>query len=192
MITTFIQSVENRPIWEQMRVLLEASDIGTDYTRLVQPQGGHWRDHFLGVLREMQDATTEYVVRFEDDCVGINKHIKHNLLTWPALKAGNFGAGWGYRPGNIAGSHDRWWYGAVPGSLCTLFKTEDMPKILDFCARANLPQDFGMSEAVAAFGREVCIHGPSLVQHEMSVKSAFGHVHGPDSTSRCYDPIWKR
>ncbi len=192
MLTTFIQSVENRPVWEEMRVLLEDSDIGTEYTRLVQKPNSDWRSHFLSVLREMQDAPTEYVVRFEDDCVGVNKHIKHNLLTWPALKESIFGAGWGYRPGNISGSHDRWWFGGVPGSLCTLFRTEDVPKILDFCSKANIPQDLAMSQAVASLHREVCIHGPSLVQHSMGVKSSFGHVHGPDSTSSCYDPTWKR
>jgi hypothetical protein len=192
MLTTFIQSVENRPVWDQMKVELEASDIGTSYTRLVQKETGHWREHFLSVLCEMRDARTEYVVRFEDDCTSVNRHIKHNLLTWPALKEPAFGVGWGYRPGNITGSHERWWFGGVPGSLCTIFRTEDMPQVLDFCTNCNLPQDLAMSQAVAAIRREVCIHGPSLVQHSMGVKSAFGHTHGPDGTSHCFDGDWKR
>lgn len=175
-----------------MKPLLEASDIREDYTRIVQKPHEDWKTNFLNVLIAMQHSRCEYVVRFEDDCVGVNKHIKHNLLTWPAIKDSSFGAGWGYHPGNIPGSHDRWHFGGLPGSLCTLFRTADIPYILDYCRRANVPQDIAMSEAVGAMKRQICVHGPSLVQHAIGTKSAFGHVHGADATSRCFDPDWKR
>lgn len=191
-LEVFIQSVEGRPIWEKMRVLLEASDVGKDYTRLSQQAGTQWKEHFLSVLDAMKDSTSEFVVRFEDDCVGVNKHIRHNLLSWPALSDPNLGSGWGYHPGNIPRSDDIWHYGALPGSLCTLFRTEDMPRIIDFCMKSNQPQDIAMSQAVASIRKRICIHGPSLVQHEIGVKSAMGNVHGSGATSRCYDENWKR
>lgn len=192
-LTVFIQSVEGRPVWDQvMRPLLEASDIGKDYTRLTQKRGADWKTHFLNVLCEMSLAKTEYVVRFEDDCVGVNKHIKHNLLTWPVLKEANFGVGWGYRPGYIPGWNDKWWFGGLAGSLCTIFRTADMPAVIDYCSNCNLPQDIAMSQAVSSMRREVCIHGPSLVEHAIGTPSEFGNRHGCDSTSGRFMPDWKR
>lgn len=59
------------------------------------PDGMERCRFFRTVLVKMAEAPTDYVIRCEDD-IFVNKHILHNLLSWPALSEPTFGCGWLY------------------------------------------------------------------------------------------------
>ena len=195
-LTTFIQAVPGRPCWEKMRERLESSDIGRNYTLYYHPPGLSMHDNFVRLLRRMSRAPTEYVLRLEDDCSDVNLHITHNLLTWPALQDPAFGVGWGIHTGGSARKYqDSWKDKPIHASLCTLFRTLDLPEIIAHVSESRLPQDIAIGDAVLRMRKRICIHGPSLVENDISVPSVVGSTghNVVNHTSRgSFDREWRR
>lgn len=194
-LAVFVQHVPGRPAWDHMRTCLEESDVGKKYSLHHQPPGMPIRENFLHLLRRMSRAETPYVLRLEDDCSAINRHIVHNLLSWPALHDHRFGVGWGIRLGGGRRLGDRWHNGVLHASLCTLFLTSDLPEIIRLVERGNEPQDLALTRAVFDMGKQVCIHGPSLVENNIHVPSVVGSVgHTPRDHTSCgtFDLNWRR
>lgn len=170
-----------------------------DYEILVQEEGTNPRTHFLNVLQKLTEADTDLVLRLEDDCFEINHHIKHNLLTWPAVHEHRFGVGWGFRPGGRA--NHAWHRGELHGSLCTLFWRKDLPWIIDAVDQwfyknptgAILPQDTALSQVVTHAGKHIALHNPSLVENNVHIPSTLGNLSLHHHTSgRTFKKEWRR
>lgn len=194
-----IQAMPGRPELDVMRKELELSDIGTDYEVMYQGEKTPPKEHFLNVMRRLSEFDSEYVVRLEDDCYKVNRHIKHNLLTWRALKDWRFGVGWGFRPGGSRPRNKEWHQGRYHASLCTIFRRDMVPEIIKGCEKwfdfdkSPLPQDIAITMAVYEMGKQTAIHGPSLVENNIHAKSTLSHLNGPEHTSGgTFNALWKR
>lgn len=192
-ISVVVQSVEGRTVWERMRNAVEATDIGTNYERMVHPAGMRIDTFFLSTLERLAQADTELVLRFEDDVVFLNDHIAYNAITWPALNDPRFGVGWLLASGGATASFvDRYIYGQYGqdvwstefthcSSAC-LFWRKDLPAIIEGCREwfeknpgCERQLDRALCAAVVRMQREICLHAPSLVDHDASVESTLGH-----------------
>jgi len=194
-----VQAVEGRDTIPKMTEELRLSDVSA-VEFMYQPPDKTPREHFLGVLRRLQEADTDLVLRLEDDCAEINRHLQHNLLTWPETRDPHFGAGWGFRPGGCIPFHQRWhpsW--RLHGSLCTLFRRQDLAWLLEGCQEwferdpAPLPQDLALSYAVWARRKKIALHTPSLVENNIHRTSTLGHRNLHHHTSAgTFSPNWRR
>lgn len=198
-LAVVIQAMPDRPELEVMRRELELSDIGTDYEVMFQPPDLDPKVHFINVLKRLSEADTEYVLRLEDDCFKVNSHIKHNLLTWRALKDWKFGVGWGFRPGGSLPANKEWHKGRYHASLCTIFRRDMLPEIIRGCEKwfefdkSPLPQDIAITMAVYEMGKQTAIHGPSLVENNIHAKSTLDHLNRPEHTSGgTFNREWRR
>lgn len=177
-ITTFVQSVPNRPKWPVTLDSIHASDIGTDFYISLQPPDLTPRQHFLRLLRWMADAPTPYVLRLEDDAI-VNRHILANIRSWPALDDPRFGAGWLFCPLDrpYGGLWDR---SELHGSVGVVLPTEDIPRLIPRVERwfeeheRRLSQDIALSRAVWLSGKRLFLHRPALVDHQGGGKSSTG------------------
>ncbi len=206
-VEVFIQTLAPRA--EVCRVLqdsLEASDWGSEYQLCVQRPEHDVVKHFFRVLEEMRDASADLVVRLEDDAL-VGKHFRHNLLTWPALHAPDFGAGWGYSPPlNV---HDVYYKRRcdnpvrgrmyIPGCVAMVFWRKDMDWVIEGCRKwfeqhGGDAMDFAICEAVRLAGKLNYLADPALAEHRHQVLSALGHQHkGSTSTTLgIYRHDWKR
>ncbi len=202
----FVQSHAGRdPVLKELRASLEASDIGTDYLVMMHPPARTVVEHFLDVLRAMRDADTELVLRLEDDAV-VNRHVRHNLTTWPAIHRPDFGAGWAMSPPL---SVLDWIYRKrvrnpsrrrlIPICAAVMFWRRDMDWILAGCERwfaihGGNAMDFAISAAVHDKGKGNYLHDPCVADHRISgVVSTLAHNHKSCSTAAgAYKPDWKR
>lgn len=196
-VTVVVQGVPDRGLaWERSRESIEASDIGTDYMLMLNPEGVNPRQHFLNVMQRLADAPTEWVLRLEDDAI-VNRHIVHNLRTWPALTAPDFGCGWGFFNGHQQGP----WKGPeLHGSLATLFRRAHLPAVMAGCKKwfaahkGRLSQDLAMSRTVWDLGKRLYLHQPPLVEHPIDTPSTLGHLHNraAHTTRGRFQLEWKR
>jgi hypothetical protein len=60
---------------------LEASDVGKGYEVRRQPEESGCVDYFIATMREIC-GSYKWVLRIEDDTI-VNRHLLHNVLTWP-------------------------------------------------------------------------------------------------------------
>lgn len=169
-----MQSVEGRTAWEKSKTLIEQSDIGVDYERLLHAEGETINEFFVRILRRMFSSGHEICVRFEDDLWGVNRSIRHNIETWPALKEARFGCGWLMAPGGMARD---WMRGRLHCSVGIVLLRKDILEVADRVAAMDLPQDIALSQAVADMGRDIAIHRPSLVSHDIMAESLVGNRH---------------
>lgn len=191
---------------------VEASDIGHDYEVAMHPAGMSLNDFFYAVLKRMSEATTEYVIRLEDDAL-VNRHILHNVLSWPAVQDPEFGGGWLFVPHGLMGPS---WFSAhrmtkngemyrtkfpLHSSVGYMFKTETLPKIIeamhtyDDDKRYNGGMmDFGVSLAIEKLGLKLFLHVPSLVEHNLKIPSAMQHTYdsGTATAGGLFKPDWRR
>lgn len=191
-ITVIVQSVPGRPSWRETRLSIEASDIGERYKLAQQQPNVAMRDHFLGLLDRAASARTPWVLRLEDDVL-VNRHIISNLESWPAKNEPRFGIGWLFDPGGTTRTvhdrmyqrpgKDRWHRGKLHCSQGVLMRTEDIPELRKRCAAwfdeqkdPGGRQDIALSESVMAMGREICVHGPPLVEHLVNYQSTLGNA----------------
>lgn len=187
-----------RPGFERCKKAIESSDIGTDYTCVMQRPGDSVFEHFLHVLDCMGQSDTELVVRLEDD-IDVNRHFVHNVTTWPTLHDARFGIGWLFDPGGRTyTTHDRmyqrpptkefWEYNTLAYSLAGVMWRRDIPVIRDSCARwyekhGGDAQDIALSVATRALGKLLAVHAPSLVEHLLDMPSTLKHQHNRHATS---------
>jgi hypothetical protein len=191
-LQTFVQTVpgRERALAHTMH-WLRRSDLSEPPRVLEHPHGITVRAFLLMILREMAECDAELVVRFEDD-VTVSAHIEANVLSWPELHDARFGAGWLFaaagartiidyayqRPGT-----SRWEQRWVHGSCAVLFWRHQLPAIIEAVERivereppSYCGQDKLIGEAVFATGKQLCVHVPSLVEHELSLGSSLGHA----------------
>ena len=213
-ISCFVQSIE-RPEWELTRLSLEASDIGTNYQRVLHPKHLDLRGFMLHLFEVMEkESDSKYVIRFEDD-VFVNKHILHNVRTWPALSDARFGLGWLFNP---AGEYtertvldriykrpgkDAWYKGDDPvkriwRSFGVLFLRSDLAYVRDYMdhwfERNRVDFfDLAFAPAIAATGRWTCVHSPSLVERNVLSTTNLNHAYDEnDESGGTFMSDWKR
>lgn len=195
---TAVQSAPGRASWPATRASILGSDIGMDYVALINPADIGPREHFLNVLDFLAAAQTSLVLRLEDDVL-VNKYITHNVKNWEAVNEPDFGVGWLFSPIAWAG---RWPRCELNGSMGLLFKTKDVPEIMDG-ARQWLDEhpsqkgqphdDLAVAHAVWRMGKRIYIHDPPLVEHRIDVPSSIGNVHTAASatTQGRFDLYWR-
>lgn len=189
-----------RPGLERVRASIEASDIGTNYQLLFQPPELNIREHFSDAWRRGAATGADLILRLEDD-VEVNRHILYNLATWEAVDDQRFGVGWAFDPGGMTRTtfdrrwghsprKDRWFNHSLAYSQAVVLRAQDVDWVLAGCQRwfsqhPNSPceQDTALSEAVAAAGKYVAIHAPSLTEHLIDMPSQLGHKHRFDKNS---------
>jgi hypothetical protein len=201
-----VQSVEGRPEWDVTKQQIEASDIGTDYTRFLHAKGETVTEFLIRVLDEMYATDADLCVRFEDDLSGVNKHIRFNIETWPALIDSRFGIGWLMTPGGYDEGHkwDHWWRGPLHMSQGVVMWRKDIPAIRQGCLDywKTLPpeetrtlMDVALSDAVdKVLDKHLVATCPSLVRHNPHSKSILGSPIHPqhDTDFGSYRENWRR
>jgi hypothetical protein len=202
----FVQSHAGRePVLNGLRSSLEASDVGIEYTVMMHPPGHTVVEHFLAVLAAMRDADTDLVLRLEDDAV-VNRHVRHNLTTWPAIHRPDFGAGWAMSPPL---SVLDWIYRKrvrnpsrkrlIPVCAAVMFWRRDMEWVIAGCERwfahhGGNAMDFAMSAAVHDEKKQNYLHDPCVADHRvLGIASTLSHTHKSSSTAAgAYNQNWKR
>lgn len=179
------------------------SDLKVSTTLVQQPNVNPWQ-HFFDVLDAMCAADADYVIRLEDDAI-INRHLRHNCLTWPAAHRPRFGAGWLYsapRSSQDFTHHDRkprFRGSRLEGCVAVLFKrltlVELLPRMRAWAKQnpAGYCYDFAISIPILDSGYEIWLHRPVIAEHNRHLKSAFGHVILPSHhTQGAFKPNWRR
>lgn len=210
-VTVVVQGAPGRErAWGRSRTSIERSDIGTEYERLVHPEGLTGMQYFLSVLRRMAEAPTPLVLRLEDDAL-VNTYIRHNCGTWGAVRDARFGAGWLLTPGGVpildyiyqrhADRSERWWDREhLHASVGVLLRTETIPALVGHIEAHPRPpngrsigQDMALSSAVYHAGKRIALHSPSLVEHPVG-QSSLGHWAHPrhDTSNGTFRPAWRR
>lgn len=202
----FVQTHSGRgEVLGGLRASLEASDVGAAYEVIVHPPGVTVVEHFMGVLRAMRDSDTDLVLRLEDDAL-VNRHLRHNLTTWPAIYAANFGAGWAMSPPlNVLDwiyqnrVHNPARKRLIPVCVAVMFWRKDMDWIIDGCEgwfsrHGGDAMDFAMSTAVHDRPKKNYLHVPCLAEHRIvGVPSTLRHHHKSIETAAgLYKEHWKR
>jgi len=108
-VKVWVHTCEKRVGTECLERTLQSireSDVGEDFEVCVNVPHETWsrtlRDQYMDpwwkdtLLRKSKESTAGgkrgYVLRFEDDVI-VNRHILHNVKTWPALDEPKFGVG---------------------------------------------------------------------------------------------------
>ena len=208
---------------EQTLRSLRESDIGDEFevclgppasTHTVAEMNQWWMDTLLRKATEStSDGGRGYVVRFEDDII-VNRHILHNVKTWPALGQANFGMG------DLFNADSYWperydpmlWRVRGPeaiqrleldqqGGQGQLFASAALPKIMKKVERAGDlgggkfgAYDFVVSRACNYAGFGYYAHLPSLVNcHDGCKVRSDGVAHDVGHYSdKNFDLNWKR
>lgn len=195
-VSTYVQSVPNRPQWPETLKSIRASDVGTDFYRSVQPRHLSARDHFLDLLRRMARDSADLVLRLEDDCV-VNKSILHNVATCPHWRDHRCGALWLFCP--LDRPYDGLWdRSELHGSVGVALRPRDIPHLIPRVRRwfeennRPLSQDIALSRAVWLSGKRVFLHQPALVDHQEG-PSAVGNDDNPAvRVGAGFDGEWRR
>lgn len=205
-ISTFVLSAPGRAATtEKCLQSLRESDIGSDYAVCTQAPGQEPLDHWSKTFLSMADAPTPLVLMLEDDCL-TNKHVLHNIRSWPWIHDAEFGAGWLYSPAGYKHGTDAWytnkyireWY----GSVACLYWRKDLSTIHDVALNwmregpraPNRMWDCAVSWAVRSLGKKIRQHGPPLFEHMYLEPSAFGHKNNrkTHSTHGTFDADFRR
>lgn len=202
----FIQSHAGRTsVLQGLRNSLESSDVGAGYQVLLHPPKQTVVEHFLNVLRAMRDSDSDLVLRLEDDAL-VNRHLLHNLTTWPAIHRPDFGAGWAMSPPL---SVLDWIYRKrvdnpsrkrlIPICVAVMFWRKDLDWVIDGCSswfakHGGDAMDFAMSNAVHERRLMNYLHDPCLAEHRIhGVPSTLRHHHKSSETAAgAYQEAWKR
>lgn len=205
MIGVYIQTVPGREaVLAGLEQSLQQSDVGRDYTVLQHQPGETVAEFFVRLLRTMSGSHRKLVLRLEDDAL-VNRHLVHNCTTWEMARQDDFGVGWLYSPPMSVLDYiyqrrvnNPWRKRLVCGCVGTLFRTADLPWIIEGCERwfaqkGGDAMDFAISSAVYDAGRLLYLHDPPIVEHRTEVKSSLGHAIWPEhSTCGTFRPEWRR
>jgi len=197
-VTVLVMAAPRRgAVSDRCRASIEASDIGTNYEWHEHPAGVTVLAHYRAVMERARTATTRLVLFLEDDAL-VNRHIVENVTTWTDVADPRFGVGWLINPGGAAFSIIDYIYGrrhdgrgrwlrrpSLHCSVGLLFRRDDLPELLRHvyswrdALGGTLPHtDIAVSHAIRTMGRRICVHVPSLVEHQFS-PSLLGHHHHP-------------
>lgn len=197
-----VQAVPGRKELERTKQLIEASDIGSDYTVFFHGPDETAREFFLRVLREMEKSGCELCVRFEDDLTGVNRNIRHNIESWPAILDQRFVVGWLLTPGGYRReeTRDRWHNKLQHMAQGNVFRRCDLPQIISHVEEfwgvnpSGFTPDLAISYASGKMGGFNCLHNPSLVRHDPRGNSILGNWHHPRNDDDCgsFSEDWKR
>jgi hypothetical protein len=203
----------DKTIWS-----IRKSDVGDDFVTIEHEPGLSraeiivwWQAELLRLCDEAERAGKRWLLRFEDDVL-VNRHIMHNVCSWPALLESSFGMGtlflWdelakdsnclGRSPSGLLYRRKH----ECPGSQCQLISTKILRRIVpQFDAlRAHYwpnARGFAMdgcpSAAIWRRGLLVYIHEPSLVTcHDEGSASAQGNTPKSALVASSFDPYWIR
>lgn len=180
---------------------IEASDL-SGVVRFDHPPGKTARAHVISMLSTLAEASNgeSLILILEDDLL-VNRHIRHNVLTWQAPHNLRFGAGWLYRNGGLYnGGADLWSPNAeVDGGCATLWWGRTLraaiPLLEEWFAAHEGPlgHDSGLAWAVYRMGLRICFHAPPLVEHRIDAPSLIGNPHTEWHTTRgSFRSDWRR
>lgn len=207
MISCFLQTCPQRRLDRLPTIQsLQQSDVGDRFTVVEHPDGVGLHAFFGTFLEAMAAAKTDYVIRFEDDVL-VNRHILHNVVTWPALADPLFGAGWLFVPEIAFGvaKHVRSSRGIkyrntpeMWAALAIVLPTKLVPLCLDELKQTvKADQDLVISRAVWKAGKRCFFHEPVLAENRDPV-SAVGTRYPRGTTKkhlfagRLFSADWKR
>jgi len=205
LLTVVIQAMPGRPALQKTLASIRESDL-PEPTILYQPPDLTPVEFFLSVLDWMAAAPTELVLRLEDDVL-VNRHILHNIQTWEAVHDPRFGLGWLYDPGGSTrtvhdvmyhrASEDRWHSGPLHGAQAVLAWTRDMPTVRrqagEYTAVHGLVFDVALAAPLPLLGKAVCIHAPSLAEHQFGQSTLGNYQHYIyDTSNGTFDLDWRR
>jgi len=215
-----------REKWGPLLDSIEQSDIKNRnvdpyFDLAIEPKGAsnfEKRLHYLSLLcRNARKAP--YVLRLEDDII-VNKHILHNLCTWPALDDPSFGMGLAFvnhllyelpqSRDNVSGTFGTFrdptstpWAQAhffksehlIPAAQCYFEELAD--KHSDYYRRLGkvaLAFDWAITTAMGRMGYNVYLHQPSLVQctEVADTRALSGEAVAVPHRARDFDPDWRR
>jgi hypothetical protein len=174
------------------------------------------RLHYLDLLcRAARRAP--YVLRLEDDII-VNKHLLHNLCTWPALRDEYFGMGLAFvnrllyeEPHNYDNHTNQ--YGvyrnpaSTPWAQAHFFKSLPLRSAVESywqllyekrglgarCENMSLAFDWAITQAMGDRGYRVYLHQPSLADcTEVADVRVSGAIIRVPHRARDFDPDWKR
>ena len=197
-VSVLVMATPNRGVvGDRCRASIEASDIGSDYEWHEHPPGLTVLAHYRAIMDRAREAPTRLVLFLEDDAL-VNQHILRNVSAWKDVDDSRFGVGWLLNPGGAAfniidyiygrraDGRGRWLrrpYLHIAAGL--LFRTADLPALLPHVYAWQDTQggkfphtDLAVSQGVWRMGRQICIHAPSLVEHQIT-DSKLGHRHHP-------------
>ena len=208
-VTVLVMAAPNRGgVAERCRASIEASDIGRSYEWHEHPAGLTVLEHFRAIMARAVTAESRLVLFLEDDAL-VNRHIVHNLTTWPDVDDARFGVGWLIHSGDIldyiykgrANGRGRWLrrpYLHISAGL--LFRTADLPELLTHVyawqnqrAGTLAHTDLAVSHGVWDMGRQICVHAPSLIEHQIQ-DSKLGNRHHwkHDTSNGTFRREWRR
>lgn len=185
---------------------IEASDVVV-YQTVVSDRRTHRYVHFLDILRRAAQSESDLVLRLEDDCV-VNKHLLHNIRTWPALRDERFGLGWLYCPPAVPMKDEDLWFKGnhLAGAVAVLGRPDYFRRLVPMLEEElrtgdHFRQDVSLMKAVHRTRRRICLHCPPIVEHRIDIPStkaagdpSGGGYYGPGlgTTFGRFKPDWRR
>lgn len=125
------------------------------------------------IFEAFLNTESEYLVNFQDDVIlsknittYINKLIVENKIVGLSLMA----VGSVAENGNIIKSPSRWF--SMQGSIMSRMLVE---KTLSISPQGTMHDDWWVRDALFFLGSENLAHNPSIVQHDLSIKSSLNH-----------------
>jgi hypothetical protein len=205
-LTVIMQAMPSRVTLDATLKSLAESDLPLPEI-LYQPPDRTPIEFFLSVLDAMAAAPTDLVLRLEDDVL-VNRHMLHNIATWTAPHDPRFGLGWLFDPGGSTqsvhdhiyqrvGETDRWHSGPLHGALGVLAWRRDIPQIRqyvdEYTTKHGIVFDLALAHAATQMNRFICVHAPSLIEHQPST-SCFAHFTHPvhDTSNGSFRPDYRR
>ena len=145
------------------------------------------------LLRESLAEPYDYLLFLEDD-LEFNRHLKHNLLSWPLLQRREAALATLFNPGLPSAACDPGNDAFVVdpekfrGSLALVLSRPSVRYLLEHWHAEEGPQDTRIAALIGRLHEPIFVHVPSLVEH-MGKQSTWG---SPYIRAANFNPSWKR
>jgi len=175
-----------------------------------------WKQQWLDAAVQARGSGCSHVLRIEDDIV-VGRHLRHNVLTWPALGLDDFGVGLLFMDDSRLLNLGAWEIDPQTGALATkadylpcgqgqLIETDFIDPVMRKFgdAESSFLHHYGMmhgsffdcmfTHAASLLGRRLFVHVPAQVQTtELSTESALATGSSQShSASKIWNPDWRR
>jgi len=221
-ILFWVQTTVHRDLTRHVALdSIRDSDVGDDFVLVRDPERRKsvreimqwWRESMLAMRELALSEGKTFIVRLEDDIL-VNRHLRHNVASWPALKDPRFGMGslfvpnyFQQRPDMLIKSHPSGEYfrniPEMEGAQGQVFRTDLIASQLDrigmayiekgYPLEAEVDFDVGITCATWLCGRRTFLHFPGLVDvSSVSKRSTLRDIEQEVSGSVAYNPDWKR